>query len=99
MVKPYFAGSALTLTIALTTLLVWVLLDFVQGLHSRGGGRRQDRGTYRLLRVCVIGVCVVALFSTAVSTPLITGQPIPFVTGVVLAWSGIILRGAASRAL
>ena len=52
-----------------------------------------------MLVVSILLACIVGLFSTAVPTPRIAGQPIPFIVGVVAAWGGIVLRTSAFRAL
>lgn len=99
MVDPYFAEDPITRTIAIVTIGAWFLLEFVQGLRHRAGGKRQDRGSYVLLVACIFSAFVIALYSTADSTFSIAGQPIPFIVGVVAAWGGIVLRFAAFRAL
>jgi protein-S-isoprenylcysteine O-methyltransferase Ste14 len=98
-VHPYFTANPVTQTIAIATIVTWFLLEFVQGLRHRGGGKRQDRGSYLLLVACVFGVCVIGLYSTAGTAFRIAGQPVPFIVGVVVAWGGIALRFAAFRAL
>lgn len=96
---PYFAHNPVTFTIALATVIAWVVLERVQDLRHRGGGRRQDRGSYLLLVACILAAGFIGLLSTAVPALRILGESIPFILGVVLAWGGIILRAAAFRAL
>ena len=96
---PYFAEDPVTRTIVIVTMGTWFLMEAVQGLRHRRGGKRQDRGSYLLLVACVFGAFVIALYSTAETALRIPGQPIPFVIGVVLTWGGIVLRFAAFRAL
>jgi protein-S-isoprenylcysteine O-methyltransferase Ste14 len=98
-VNPYFGGNPATLTIALVTVLTWVVLERVQDIRHRGGGKRQDRGSYLLLVLCILAAGVIALLSTTVPWFRIGGEPIPFILGVVLAWGGIVLRAASFRAL
>ncbi|MEP6478955.1 MAG: isoprenylcysteine carboxylmethyltransferase family protein [Rhodoglobus sp.] len=97
--NPYFGDNPATLTIAIVTVLTWVVLERVQDFRHRGGGKRQDRGSYLLLVFCILATGVVALLSTTVPSLTVGGQPVPFVVGVVLAWGGIVLRAASFRAL
>jgi protein-S-isoprenylcysteine O-methyltransferase Ste14 len=99
VVHPYFADDPATRTIAIVTIVTWFLLEFVQGLRHRGGGKRHDRGSYVLLAACVFAAFAIALYSTAGTTLRIAGQPIPFIVGLIVTWGGIVLRFASFRAL
>jgi protein-S-isoprenylcysteine O-methyltransferase Ste14 len=93
-VSPYYTDHSLTVVLFSVTIAVWVLLELQQSLRRRAHTNRRDRGSYYVLVLCLAA----AWAATALSLKLphdAVSQPAGFIVGLLLTWTGLVLRGWA----
>ena len=97
--SPYFASQPVTVVLFAVTVGSWVVLELRQGVRHRGGATNRDRGSYYVLVLGVAAGWVATALSLKIPGVMMGSEPAPFIVGLVLAWSGVALRGWAFHTL
>lgn len=85
--------SPLTHALFIITVILWVALEFRQGLHRRSGATKADGGSLMTLRV-TYPVAVIAAVVLREHTTALTIKPVALAAwlGLGLLWCGVGLR-------
>ena len=97
---PYVDDHAVASTIFGATMGVWAIVELRQAIRRRPEATRADRHSLDVVRVTLVaGWLIAAASRSLISDATIRGGVVTFAIGLVIAWTGIVLRTWATASL